>query len=358
MGNTITYNREPRPETTLKLEAQKIKDFSGNHEEWPKWKSRTECAFNGSGYEKIIESAEYATQHARMNKVVFSQLAAATVDGVAFHLVQEFELTKDGHAAWQNLCEWYDGDIIQNETAENLRVKLDNLKLHSGITASEYVNKFLAWHRDLSKIEGEGLSTRHAVYLFLKNISDPDYLTSITFCRNSNATLDDCIAAVRKQERDLQQKKIERKNLKSILRRAKTSELDSDDESGEPPAKRRKHKTRRVGSNFTASDNSKFEGELETTEKGLLRFSGECWRKMVESEKDFVREYNASVKHGETFDKLKMPKGISIKIKARRTQSMESVEDKDPKEKKPIQKRRKGVTFGLTDEDHVLEEEK
>ena len=364
MGNRFTYltNREtrlPGDSTNLKLEAQKIKDFSGNHEEWARWKSRTECAFNGSGYEKILSDKEYSTTHERMNLVVYSQLAASTVDGVAYHLVQKYEPSKDGHAAWQSLCEWYDGDTIQNETAENLRVKLDNLKLHSGITASEYVNKFLAWHRDLSKIEGEGLSTRHAVYLFLKNISDADFLTSITFCRNPNATLDECIAAVRKQERDLQQKRIERKNLKSILRRAKTRDVDSDedDESTEPPTKKRKHKARRVGSNFSASDNSKFEGELETTERGLLRFSGECWKKMDESEKEFVREYNASVKHGESFDKSKMPKGITVKAKARRTQQTESGEE-EVKIRKPSAKKRKGATFGLTDEDHLQEEEK
>jgi hypothetical protein len=34
--------------------------------------------------------------------------------------------------------------MIQNETAENLRNKLENLRLHSGVSASEYINKF--WH--------------------------------------------------------------------------------------------------------------------------------------------------------------------------------------------------------------------
>ena len=210
MGNIITalsdnLGSKDRGDTNLKLEAQKIKDFSGNHDEWQKWKSRTECAFSGSGYERILDDINYAQKYPRLNKIVYSQLAAATVDGTAYHLVQQVEISKDGHQAWVNLCEWYDGDMIQNETAENLRVKLENLKLHSGITGSEYVNKFLSWYRDLEKVPGEGYSKSHAVYLFLKNITDPDYLPSVTFCRNTNATLDKSIAAIRKHARILWQ---------------------------------------------------------------------------------------------------------------------------------------------------------
>jgi hypothetical protein len=142
---------EVRWETNLKLEAQKIKDFMGGHKDRPKWKSRTECAFSGSGYERVLEDFDYAKANERLNKVVYSQLAAVTAEGVAYHLVSKVEDTKDGHAAWRNLVDWYDGDMILNETAENLRNKLDNLRLNKGVSASEYINKFLAWFRDLKK---------------------------------------------------------------------------------------------------------------------------------------------------------------------------------------------------------------
>ena len=69
--NTETVARtEIRGETNLKLEAQKIKDFSGGHEDWQKWKSQTECAFSGSGYEQALEDVDYAERNARLNKVV------------------------------------------------------------------------------------------------------------------------------------------------------------------------------------------------------------------------------------------------------------------------------------------------
>ena len=351
---------EVRGETNLKLEAQKIKDFTGGYEEWQKWKSRTECAFSGSGYERVLDDLEYATNNTRLNKVVYSQLAAATVDGVAYHLVQQFEADKNGHAAWKNLCEWYDGDTIQNETAENLRNKLDNLRLHSGVSGSEYVNKFLAWYRDLEKIKGEGLSAGHAKQLFLKNITDSEYQTSVAYCRNMDCSLDKCIAAIRKQERDIQQKKLDRYRLKATMRRMRPSEdSDLEDEGPEPSSKRNKHtKARRVDNNSDKAENTKFEGELDTTEKGLLRFNGDCWKKMDETEKDFVRIYNATIKHGDPIDKVSMPSGISVKTHARRTQVSEGTS-------KPLEstvtngkgKRKKGVTFGISDADHTDHDE-
>ena len=244
-------SREGRSLGSVKLEAQKIKEFSGSYEDWQKWKSRTECAFSGSGYEKILESHSYSNARPRMNTVVYSQLAAATVDGVAYHLVRKYELTKDGNAAWANLCEWYDGDVIQSETAENLRVKLENLRLHSGVSGSEYINKFLAWFRDLDKVPGEGYTKSHGVYLFLKNITDVDYQTTITFCRNTNATLDGCVAAIRKQERDLQQKRIAKRQLSTTIRQMKAGGELSDDETEGTPKKRQKNsKVRKVESSY------------------------------------------------------------------------------------------------------------
>jgi hypothetical protein len=348
---------EVRGETNLKLEAQKIKDFSGGHEDWAKWKSRTQCAFSGSGYERVLEDEVYAALNERLNKVVYSQLAAATVEGVAYHLVSKHEDTKNGYAAWKSLVDWYDGDMIQNETAENLRNKLENLRLHTGVSASEYINKFLAWFRDLDKIKGEGLSKGHAVHLFLKNIIDDDYKTSVTYCRNTGCSLDLCIAAMRKQERDIQQKKVDRQRLKATLRRVKESQ-ESDDEGSQDNKRRKTNRTRRTNTVNDKAENEKFAGELDTTEKGLLRFKSDCWMKMDEKEKEFVREYNASVKHGDPLDKLTVPDGISIKNRPRRT-LIKKESDTDQSDQQARVKmnmrphKKKGITFGVCPEDGV-----
>lgn len=358
-----TPRPEPEEKTNIKLEAQKIKDFGGAYDDWPKWKSRTECAFNGTGYEKILEDSEYASTHSRMNKVVFSQLSASTVDGTAHHLVAAVEDTKDGHEAWKNLCNWYDGDTVRNETASNLRVKLDNLRLHSGITASDYVNKFLAWYRDLNKIKGEGWSKNQAVYQFLKNISDSDYESTVQSCKYNEADLEKCISAIRKQERDIHQKKVEQRRFKSSIRRTRkekdiTASSDDDESVEEPKPKRQKQSKARRAYEVLETDNAKFEGELTTSEHGLLRFLGPCWKSMDTKAREFVHDYNAKVKHGESCDKLSMPKGISIKNKVRRT--TKSINHDEVASKTPT-KNRKKIGFNLTqnvdDEDTGLHEE-
>ena len=151
------------------MEAQRVTTFSGTNEEWHKWKNKTACAFEGSRYDRILGDRAFANNHPKMNKIVYSQLAAATIDGTAHHIVAQMSDTKDGHAAWHALSEWYDGDIAKAETAEELCVKLQELTLSQGMDAMSYINKFLIYLCDLNKIPGEEFSASHGVSLFLKN---------------------------------------------------------------------------------------------------------------------------------------------------------------------------------------------
>ena len=66
-----------------------------------------------------------------------------------------------------------------------------------------------------------------------------------------------------------------------------------------------------------------------------------------------MREYNASVKHGEPSSKVTMPKGISVKTKIR----CQNTEEIDIDVTKKSSKKKKGITFGITDEDHARSEE-
>lgn len=76
---------------------------------------------------------------------------------------------------------------------------------------------------------------------------------------------------------------------------------DHDDDSMDRSPKRiRRNKTRRMDNTLEKTDNTKFE-------RGLLRFNGECWKKMEEKEKEFVRDYNATTKHGDPIDKVILP---------------------------------------------------
>ena len=94
---------EGRGMTNLKLEAQKIRDFSGLTMDWTKWKNRTECAFHGSGQGEILTDSEYAKGHPIMNRTVYAQLSVATSDGTSHHLVKQYDNDRDGYKAWQAL---------------------------------------------------------------------------------------------------------------------------------------------------------------------------------------------------------------------------------------------------------------
>ena len=48
-----------------------------------------------------------------MNRIIYLQLAVATMVGTAHHLVELFEYIKDGNVYWKSMCECYDGDVIK-----------------------------------------------------------------------------------------------------------------------------------------------------------------------------------------------------------------------------------------------------
>jgi hypothetical protein len=155
----------------------------------------------------------------------------------------------------------------------------------------------------------------------------------------------------------IQQKKTDRQRMKATLRCVRFPQESDDGDSEDQNQKRRKiFKTRRVATMNEKAENEKFSGELDTTEKGLLGFKGDCWKKMEEKEKDFVRDYNASIKHGDPIDKLTMPESITIKTRPRRTLIKEEP-DKEPKHKynNKDNRKAKGMTFGISEDDHIME---
>ncbi len=339
--------------TSLKLEAQKVNEFNGDYDTWPKWKSRTDCAFNGSGYEKILTDSKFSEQNPKMNAIVYSQLAVATVDGNAHHLVKQFEDMRDGHSAWQSLVEWFDGDIIKNETAEALREKLETLSLHPGVTASDYVNKYMMRYQELEKIPGEGMSSSHARYLFLRNIQDDRYEMTVKYLRNAGADLQECVTAIRKEERDQIRKRIAKRKLQNSIRRFKNEKWEDDgkqdNESTSPTPKRQRRLT----------------GTIETTKSGCLTIPNDKWSTLTEEDKAFVQKYNSKIKHNEPLDGITIPDGVTIKTKSRRNKSVPADdnvdEDDDDSEEEPSAKKqkmdkKKKVQFSIqTTEDDIDE---
>ena len=117
------------------------------------------------------------------------------------------------------MVQWYEGDSVRNETAEDLRSKMENLLLHSRMTASHYINIFLQFYHHLNKIPGEGGTDGHGVYLFLKNIFDPEYATVVLYLHSQNAYLRQCVHVIRKTERDLASNRVNQRKMRTISRR-------------------------------------------------------------------------------------------------------------------------------------------
>ena len=94
MGHILANTTKDKAK--VKLDYEKVRDFSRADEEWQKWINRTLCAFSGTGYKEVIIDREHANRHPEDNEIVFSRLSAATTDGIAYHLVQKFEDMEPG----------------------------------------------------------------------------------------------------------------------------------------------------------------------------------------------------------------------------------------------------------------------
>ena len=295
----------------LKLDSQKVTEFLGRMEDWQRWKSRTTCAFDGSGYERILTDPVYAVLNPRANKIVYSQLSVATVSGTAHHLVKQFETSKNGNMAWEALLEWFDGDAIRNETADALRDKLSHLKLNVSTSAASYINNFLTWYRDLCKIPGEGISDSHAISMFLSNITDPAYATFVQIQKANMCDLKTAVIAIRKHERDILVNKSNGRRFgnyrhqNNVRRRRDYDDYehygpsrddhyhdDSQyDERYEP--RMSSSKRRRVG-----GDNKLV--EVTPTSAGMLHFPADIWKnRFGPEERDFISNYNGQIRNHE-----------------------------------------------------------
>ena len=75
---------------------------------------------------------------------------------------------------------------------------------------------------------------------------------------------------------------------------------------------------------------------------------------MDDKEKEFVWDYNAKVKHGESLDKFPFPTGITVANKARRTSSSQDKTKARAIKQESLElstRKRKGITFGVSESD-------
>lgn len=160
-----TTNR-PEPESTIQLD---IKIFSGKDEEYQNWKAATIALLGITGHGDILTSHSFATENTIKNTFVYNILTIATVDGLAYHNVNQHKTTRDGHMAWKSLLEWYEGRT-GIDAEYRLRDRYDSLELVPGVQPSVFINDFLNAHYDLRNNH-----TVVAKIEFFRKIIDPKY---------------------------------------------------------------------------------------------------------------------------------------------------------------------------------------
>ena len=212
--------------SNVKLQAQQVSSFNGNAIKWRTWKKRTRAAIGTAGMLQILDSADYSTKNRIDNETVFHLLQVATADGNAAHLVDAHEEKKDGHAAYVELVGWYEGDDLTTETAEDIRLKLDKISLNTRTTASEYINSFQLYTKQLSDL-GESYTESKTIQIFLSQITDPDYEATREFCVENRSKLNECIERIRGKERRLARDKVINRSRTMNVRRNHTSDDDN-----------------------------------------------------------------------------------------------------------------------------------
>ena len=275
MGSIISNDanrNELLKRSNVKLQAQQVSVFNGNALKWHAWKKKTRAAIGTAGMLKILDEQIYANRNIVDNETVFHLLQVATADGNAAHLVDKHEDERDGNAAYQELVKWYEGDELTTETAEDVREKLSKISLSSKTFASQYINEFLQYTKYLDDL-GESYTESKTVSIFLQQINDPDYLSTVEACHMNKYDIHTCIEQVRSKERRLTRERSgSRKGQVTIRRNG-----NHHDEGGPEILVLKNYKN---DAGFYAIPNEKWQSLTEDDRKFVKSFNGKLRREM------------------------------------------------------------------------------
>ena len=202
---------------------------------------------------------------------MFRLLQVATADGQAAHLVDMFESVKDGHAAYQELVRWFEGDELTTETTEDVRAKMDRLSLNNRNTASQYIIQFLQHKKHLEELKEE-YTTSKTVNIFLSQITDPDSASTVEHCLENKLNISECIERIRSKERRLDRSRSVKRKVPIIIRRQKNT-TDSREE-----------------------DQKVIKLDDYKTERGYFSVPSEIWFHLSDEDKSFVKSFNGKLR--------------------------------------------------------------
>ena len=311
MGLTLsTRSNESLKRSNVKLQAQQVTSFNGNALNWRSLKKKTRAAIGTAGLLNILDDEAYAKKNPIDNETVFHILQVATSDGSASHLVDQHEDEKDGHKAYVALVSWYEGDELTTETAEDIRSKFDKLTLSTRTLASEYINLFQQYNKQLTDL-GEEYTKSKTVNMFLTQITDPDYEATKELCIENRLPLNECIERIRAKERRLTRDKGVKRRSDIVTRR--------DRHERELPEK-------------LSSDMDKY-----ITENGYYSVPDEIWEELSKEERATVKKYNLRVrrKRGRSYHNRSDRENVYVRRNQNET-GTENVNESPTKKNKTI----------------------
>ena len=281
MGSIISsanYNDDPYRKSNVKLQAQSVPPFNGDPHKWQTWKKKSRAAIGTAGLLRILDDATYASNHVLENETIFHLLQVATTEGNASFLVDQFEDDRDGRKAFEALEKWFEGMKLQNETAEDIRSKLDKNMLTTKVTATRYINLFLSYTKQLKDLD-ESYTKSKTVSMFLENITNPDYQSTVELCLSHKYDLHECIMQIRAKERRLEREEAVQRRAKISVRRNHHHEQPQEME------------TERDKNNETEIDIEKYKTEL-----GYYSIPSEIWRNLKDAQKTKIKQSNSNLR--------------------------------------------------------------
>ena len=277
--STSANTDDPYRKSNVKLQAQSVPAFNGDPHKWQTWKKKSRAAIGTAGLLRVLDDTEYAESHQLENETIFHLLQVATTEGNASFLVDQFEDERDGRLAYDALKKWFEGMKLQNETAEDIRSKLDKNLLTTKVTATRYINQFLSYTKQLKDLD-EAYTKSKTVSMFLENILNPDYQNTVELCQAHKYDIHECIMQIRAKERRLEREEAVQRRSKIVVRR-------------------NIHEEKSDMNNETTNHHDTNPQEVieqHKTDLGYYSIPNEVWKTLSNSTKSRVKQFNSNLR--------------------------------------------------------------
>jgi len=205
IADGITYpgRRDEEKYADIKLSCDSFMKFDGTLDRWFPFKEDVLAKAGSGGYSYFLEpDFVLTTKNAAGNQRIYFMLKLATNGGTASAFVNSHKATKDGHAAWTTLMQWYEGPLMSIEQAKVQRDKIRQLRLKPKDSPHKHIHDFI-FHRDQLVALGRPISEEELVDLFIDSLVDPSYTVAKSLCRRLKyTTLEQCFETVREHAVD------------------------------------------------------------------------------------------------------------------------------------------------------------